>query len=245
MHLVQFFHPGDKLFIFGFSRGAAIARTLANHINKNGIPESITVKYARQWFRDDLIESITGHGKKRNVKIEMLGVWDTVASFGIPGNSINLFKNLTVASNVKRAYHLVSIDENRQPFPVSLMNHESRIKEIWFPGVHSDVGGGYPDHGLADAALRFMINRAKEHGLVVNRLSDFKPDPEGVIHNHSKSRLPKKSRKIEVKKGKAKKPVIHKSALEKKRKSKNRNPAKYAPQPLIDLNGNYRVDNRD
>ena len=153
LDFVQNYRLGDRIYIFGFSRGAAIARTLANHIAKHGVPEIVTAKFVRQLFRDDLLEEVTGKGKKHAVKIEMLGAWDTVAAFGNPTTSINLFKNLSLAPNVKTAYHLMSIDEDREPFQASLMNYNRRVHEIWFPGVHSDVGGGYADHQFADVAL--------------------------------------------------------------------------------------------
>ena len=79
---------------------------------------------------------------------------------------INLFRDLTVAPNIKKAYHLVAIDENRDAFVPSLMNRDpGRIEEVWFPGVHSDVGGGYDPRRLADTTLHYMMARAGEHGV--------------------------------------------------------------------------------
>lgn len=190
--LVTNFRPGDRIFITGFSRGAAIARMLANLIREKGIPEAITISKND----DGKIVDYKNRGKKANVKIEMLGVWDTVASFGIPVRlaridfqKINLFTNLTIASNIKKAYHLVSVDENRDAFQPTLMNHDPRrIQEIWFPGVHSDVGGGYDLRRLADITLEFMIDKARRLGVTFDpdALDEIQPNPDGrgVLHRH-------------------------------------------------------------
>lgn len=121
--LLDSYELDDKLFIFGFSRGAAIARDFANAINDEGIR---TV---------------------RNVPIEMLGLWDTVAAFGIPVDiiglptqSTNLGKKLDVPSNVSKTYHLLSIDEKRAPFIPTLVEAATNVEEVWFAGVHADVG---------------------------------------------------------------------------------------------------------
>ena len=189
---VEQYRPGDRLFITGFSRGAAVARMLANLINEKGIPESITVT------RDNRLKvtDFENRGSKTPVEIEMLGVWDTVGAtgipvdlFGLPFQKVDLFADLDVAPNVKKAVHLVSVDENRDAFTPSLMNHEpGRIEEVWFPGVHSDVGGGYEMHRLGDITLEFMIDRARRAGLEFDKdaLSEIVPNPEGigVIHRH-------------------------------------------------------------
>ena len=186
------YRPGDRVFIFGFNRGAAIARMLAMKVQKEGIPESITI------IKDDRgqFEDYESHGKAANIDVEMLGVWDTVASFGIPVNlfgipfqKINLFRDFTVAKNVKKAYHLLAIDENRDAFEPTLMNHDpKRIEEVWFSGVHSDVGGGYDKRRLADITLHYMIERARKHGLAffeeaVEEVAE-NPKGAGVLHAH-------------------------------------------------------------
>ncbi len=161
--------PGDEIFIVGFSRGAAICRTLANSIHKEGIPETIKIVHKDKAF----CECRPAKGAKlHRPQIEMLGLFDTVASFGVgadiagmPFHKINLFKNFTIAPNIKQAYHLLSIDEQRDAFLPTLMNAEDRVSETWFAGVHTDVGGGYAEHGLSDITLTYLINRARSHGL--------------------------------------------------------------------------------
>jgi uncharacterized protein (DUF2235 family) len=186
------YESGDDIYIFGFSRGAAIARILASHIAKEGL--------------------VTKRGHQ-NVNIAMLGVWDTVASFGKPNLhdsqqpiSDVLFENRTIAQNIQQAYHLVAVDETRLAFRPTLMNAIDRVKEIWFPGVHSDIGGGYQRDGLSDVALSFLIDRARAHGIQfmetpavdLARISseaharielddlDIRPDPLGPLHLHQR-----------------------------------------------------------
>ncbi len=141
--LNQVHKDGDEIYIFGFSRGAAIARIFAaKYIDKR--------------------------------KVTFLGVFDTVAATKgsldlsrgtLPASGI-LFENGTLGKHVMNAVHLVSIDEKRLAFQPTLFNKdEKRIREIWFAGVHSDVGGGYWFDGLSDVTLEFMCDCASLAGL--------------------------------------------------------------------------------
>lgn len=179
--LNQAYRPGDRLFLFGFSRGAAIARMLAVEINQQGL--------GGQW-----------------VAVEMLGVWDTVASFGVPLDvlgiplqQVNLFKNFTIARNIKKAWHLLAVDEDRVPFRPTPMNFAVNIEEIWFPGEHNNVGGGWPDSRLSDISLKFMIDRASERGLRFRpeALAALRPNPLGQIYP-SLLQLPREPRPLRV-----------------------------------------------
>lgn len=127
----------DEIYIFGFSRGAAIARTFAAKIGR---------------------------------KVKFIGVFDTVAATRgsldlnpdtYPASGI-IFENGTMGAHIEKAVHLVSIDEKRIAFQPTLFNKDNRITEVWFAGVHSDVGGGYWFDGLSDITLKFMIDRIKE-----------------------------------------------------------------------------------
>ncbi len=134
---------GDKLVVFGFSRGAALARKFASII-------------------------LAANSK---VRVSFLGVFDTVAAMsGIhrKGERISsdvVFENGTLNERIEKAVHIVSIDEYRVPFTPTLINADEknpeRITEVWFPGVHSDVGGGYWFDGLSDIALEFMIKQCR------------------------------------------------------------------------------------
>lgn len=128
----------DYIVVTGFSRGAALARRFASIIN----------------------------GQVHNKKIIIEGVFDTVASIGVPNlkkedrpsTDVVFEHGHTLPSNVLKALHIVSMDDKRKAFQPTLMNKDDRVTEIWFPGAHSDVGGGYNFDGLSDNALRFYLD---------------------------------------------------------------------------------------
>jgi hypothetical protein len=109
-----------------------------------------------------------------DVTIRCIGVWDTVGALGIP---VNLFKkfthrrhafhDVTLSSRIENAFHALAIDERRKPFAPSLWEQpvsdlqKTWLEQAWFAGVHSNVGGGYPDAGLSDQAFRWMVGRVK------------------------------------------------------------------------------------
>lgn len=146
------YNDGDEIYIFGFSRGAAIARIFAaKHIG--------------------------------NHKVKFLGLFDTVAAIRnsldlkrgtFPASEI-LFENCTLGKSVEKALHLLAIDEKRLAFQPTLFNKDKkRISEIWFAGVHSDIGGGYWFDGLSDITLQYMLNQAKLEGLIFLKPSQIK-----------------------------------------------------------------------
>src|SRR5437588_4143574 len=206
--LVANYEPGDAIYLFGFSRGAFTARSIGGMIRRCGILRRDRVKLypeakalyrsgvsaddprARQFRQANAIEDDTA--------IQCVGVWDTVGALGIP---IGVFKNINakefqfhdtaLSHAVKFAFHALSVDERRGPFKPTLWDSApaagQTVQQAWFAGVHSDVGGGYPEHGLSDDALLWMIDCAKTAGLefdngVVNALGT-KPDPLQDMHN--------------------------------------------------------------
>jgi Uncharacterized alpha/beta hydrolase domain (DUF2235) len=169
---VENWRPGDRIFIFGFSRGAAIARVLANWIcDTHGLPASAKIECLFMWTAKDVATGLTVEEPRKHGKpeVEFLGLWDTVAAFGIPWDKDEPF-DLRLAPGVKKALHLVSIDEERKAFDVTLLDHdpqnEERVEEVWFAGAHKNVGGGLADKRLSDITLKFMLNRVQaKHGL--------------------------------------------------------------------------------
>lgn len=141
------FAAGDRdIDIVGFSRGAALAVHFANVLGDG-------VKFGA--FRDV-------------PPVRFLGVFDVVAAFGIPidlgfsFNRINLGYKLGLSKVVKNCYHALALDESRKAF------RPTRVKggcEVWFRGVHSDVGGGNNNIALNDIALRWMLRKAIACGL--------------------------------------------------------------------------------
>ncbi|MEI6211729.1 MAG: DUF2235 domain-containing protein [bacterium] len=187
--ILKEYKPGDNLFILGFSRGAACARRLCALLadpQAGGLWSKISITWHRFSNRitrqaENRFASYETGGQRLAAKVGFLGCWDTVGAFILPtrfpqsprlDRFVNWwtslrqrwrgdvpFQNLTVAAIVERAVHCVAIDETRNAFLPTLMNAEERVEEVWFPGVHSDVGGGYRRDALGRITLAFMINR--------------------------------------------------------------------------------------
>lgn len=163
LDLVRVYQPGDRVFIFGFSRGAAIARMLARTIDLRGAPRSVwTLRlFGGHW-------PIWRSRSSQPVAVDVLGCWDTVGSFGVAKTiaginfqQMNMFADLTVPDSVRRAYHLVALDEMRDSFEPTLMDADplrpERIVEVWFSGDHANIGGGWATDRLSDLTLDFML----------------------------------------------------------------------------------------
>jgi len=157
-NLKKMYQEGDKVYIFGFSRGAATARLFASYLSKDA----------------NKISGITP-------AIALLGVFDTVVMSSDIGRNEDI-KNLDVESeekkrksslpeNVARAVHLVSIDDHREPFKPTLFNEDDRVTEVWCTGVHSDVGGGYYHDGLSDTYLMAMMKEAELAGMKARKIT--------------------------------------------------------------------------
>jgi len=175
--LVEFYNTPDptgenqQIDVIGFSRGAALARTFVNYINSKG---------------GVLLTGPDGRptGVVCPVKIRFLGLFDTVASFGWPGNNVNWGQNLTIPLNVENVRHAVALDEKRRMFPLSsvLSNPNNpladpRIVEMGFAGAHSDIGGGYADGDLSNLALMWMHGEGLTVGVPFGPLA---PEDVGV-----------------------------------------------------------------
>lgn len=189
--IVQNYEPDDELFFFGFSRGAFTARSTAGFVRNAGIlrpdyVDRVDEAYALYRSRTD---TKTPRGREATLfrrsysyetRIRFIGVWDTVGALGIPVDGLNLvtlfnrrfkFHNTDLSTSVDYAYHALAIDEQRKPFSPTLWNQQNDapksqvVQQVWFPGVHSDIGGGYEDHALSDVALLWMVDRARSCGL--------------------------------------------------------------------------------
>jgi len=143
----KFREAGDvALDVVGFSRGAALALDFCNEL-QDRYPVA----------------------KHPQVRVRFLALFDVVGSFGIPGNSANPFKDLRLADNVEQCCHAMALDESRDLFPLTRVKARDgsdaakagRLHEVWFRGVHSDVGGGNGKLGLSSLALVWMMRRAE------------------------------------------------------------------------------------
>jgi len=174
----------NKVFIFGFSRGSYAARRLAGLIALCGVPKKAAdVEVAWGMYLNGDTASIAELKQQQrlfDISIEVLGVWDTVKTTTDPDFNDNKLPKCVVAG-----YHAMAIDEKRKFFPVLKWNQESRVTQMWFSGVHSDVGGGYKETGLSDIALQWMIDHAYRHGLRVklSAMKALKKNPLGTLHD--------------------------------------------------------------
>jgi uncharacterized protein (DUF2235 family) len=188
--IAHVYEPDDQIFIFGFSRGAFTARSLAGMIAICGLPtaafDNNLTDAAFQAYRNRdpkqraaLLTALTAKYALFDAKLTMVGVWDTVGSLGIPaliGDVDPLvygFLDTNLHPDVLNAYHALSIDERRKEFPPTLWTPPDPpvpgqvLEQVWFAGVHCDVGGGYPETGLSDITLSWMLGKAKNLGLVI------------------------------------------------------------------------------
>ena len=145
-HLCQAWADGDHTIdIVGFSRGAATTLDFCHHLQERGI---------RKPGSDEVVEP--------NPKIRFLGVWDVVAGFGLAnlGNTaLNIGHHLFVPkANLQYCFHALAIDERRPSFLPTRLHGAC---EVWFRGVHSDIGGGNTNRGLNDVSLKWMMSKAK------------------------------------------------------------------------------------
>ena len=205
--IVHNYDAGDQLFFFGFSRGAYTVRSLAGFIRNCGLlrrPHAHRIGEAFKLYRKRTKASGPNESEAKAFRrryavaditpIEFVGAWDTVGSLGIPvpfWGTLNdrkfLFHDTEPSKIVQHARHAVSIDENREDFKPVLWSAKPSIdlQQVWFAGVHSDVGGGYKNHGLSDCASHWMVQEAASFGLQFEShfLDTIKPKPSSKMHN--------------------------------------------------------------
>jgi len=174
--LMQNYQEGDEIFVFGFSRGAYSARVLAAMLYKVGLlgtGNEELVPFAWDTFAREMNKDMyTGfrHTFARRVEVAFLGVWDTVSSVGWLWDPKH-YQFTRDNPIVKTFRHAVSLDERRAKFRQNLWKADpptgQDVLEVWFPGVHCDVGGGYKEEeaGLSKIALQWMVREAKAAGL--------------------------------------------------------------------------------
>jgi hypothetical protein len=179
MFIAQNYVPGDQIFVFGFSRGAFTARSLCGFIGSVGILKRWSLnKVAEAWgyYRrggnrtsQEFCERTPGAACHGTVRVDFLGVWDTVGALGVPTGLGELapeyqFHDTSPSACVLRARHALAIDEHRDEFVPTFWTGDNPrdldIQQVWFAGAHADIGGGYGPDGLADIPLRWMAEEA-------------------------------------------------------------------------------------
>jgi len=223
--LCRNYQPGDQIYAFGFSRGAFTIRIVVGLVLNQGL-----VKFANETeldkkahaayraYRHDkypawnlqypfrlarfLLDKLFYTSCERPVAaIEFVGVWDTVAAYGLPIDEMTRgvsewiwpleMPNKDFNKKIRKARHALAIDDERATFhPVlwdedhsntkpsgkSRSTSDEQLLQVWFAGVHSNVGGGYPDDSLANISLAWMMGEAKAAGLLFKDMPDDEPD---------------------------------------------------------------------
>ncbi len=221
--LSSHYRSGDRLFLFGYSRGAYTARSLAGLLGLCGVPDPERCAAAGLSVADIALEGMTIYRRPRGAErteraarhvetfavpqatadhpgpatpaaadrqpgpaapahpcqVHFVGVWDTVGALGVPVTWLNWigarrhrFHDVRLDRHIRHACHAVAIDEGRRPFAPTLWANRpaagQQVEQLWFPGVHSDVGGGRPSTALSDRALLWMWARAHAAGLALD-----------------------------------------------------------------------------
>lgn len=189
-YLMEQYDEGDKVYLFGFSRGAFTVRALAGLLHRCGLLQRGSenlIPYATKMYMRNA-PKLAGDFKRtfaRPCPVHFLGVWDTVKSVGLFRNP--RFPNSALNPDVAHARHAISIDEARSHYRPNFISPApgQDVRQVWFAGVHSDVGGGYKEAGLANISLHWMAREAANAGLLVDvtRLEAYPPDVKGKLHN--------------------------------------------------------------
>jgi uncharacterized protein (DUF2235 family) len=194
-YLMETWEPGDRVFLFGFSRGAYTVRVAAGLLyalgllprnNPNLVPYVIrlfgslrgsdTDGGSNYWklcnqFRWTFARQVVHGDNQRHFPAHFLGVWDTVSSVGWVWDP-KTYPYTRCNPGIAVVRHAVSLDERRCFFRQNLVEPATGqdCRELWFPGAHADVGGGYPavDGSLWRPAFEWMVNEGKAAGLLVD-----------------------------------------------------------------------------
>jgi len=188
--LAERYRPDDRIYGFGFSRGAFAIRSLAGFIDLAGMP-----KQPRALKEEEILEIYDAYmdgklvDKARygtiDTMIDFIGVWDTVGALAF-GRTLGNFHRIN-PGNVKRVAHALALDEERARFEPSYWDPPAtattQVDEVWFSGCHTNIGGGYVDANLSNIALFWMLQSARDAGLPLDSRGiagfDLK-DPRGL-----------------------------------------------------------------
>jgi uncharacterized protein (DUF2235 family) len=255
--IINNYEQGDELFLFGFSRGAFTVRSLSGLIRNSGIlkvenmnlvPKAYGIYRSRHpRYQPREVEATLFRktfAVEETTRIKFIGVWDTVGALGNPlilkgfGNKKNQFHDTDLSSRINNAFHALAIDEKRKNFVATLWHQQPHsvgqvLEQVWFPGVHSDVGGGIPESGLSDIALQWMLTKAQSCNLNFDSFG-INPDPRAAMHESYKGfytlqpKLFRPMDKVDPKEGNTNESV-HPAVVE-----RYKNDTTYRPENLVD-----------
>ena len=246
------FEADDRIFLFGFSRGAATVRSLSSFIHYFGIlpksrPELIKHAYkiykkhkhkiadfAHQHHTMPKADDFVRRHHTLWTRIKFIGCFDTVAALGLPSKTASAvlnkipgfrheFHDFFLSESIENAYHAIAIDEERKTFLPVLWDADvktyQRLRQVWFSGMHTDVGGGYEEQELSDIPLVWMTQMAVEHGLLIYNKYDvpIKERADGTLHDSLDTRFAKMIFPKQIRSWGSKrpdKPVVHQSVLD-------------------------------
>ncbi|UPT97723.1 DUF2235 domain-containing protein [Bradyrhizobium barranii subsp. apii] len=223
--LCRNYQAGDKIYGFGFSRGAFTIRVaiglildqgLVNFANEGELDRKTKAAYRayRQarfpglnlfypfLYLRYLLDKRFYKPREREVdSIEFLGLWDTVAAYGLPVDEMTRgvnrwimpleLPNTDFSGRILKARHALAIDDERATFHPVLWDEnatntqaagaqrdtrDETLLQVWFTGMHANVGGGYPDDSLANVSLSWILAEARQAGLVFKTIARAEPD---------------------------------------------------------------------
>ena len=188
-YVVHNYAPGDRIFLFGYSRGAYTVRALCGLINNCGIVRPADAPLIAETWRiykspaeenhpnGEAATAFRERHSHPSRAVHFVGVWDTVGALGIPFGLMGLFDgddefyDNRMGANIGTARHALAIDERRADFEPTLWQPRDGVdlKQVWFAGSHGDVGGGSPPDPdgarIADVAFEWMLDEAALAGL--------------------------------------------------------------------------------
>ncbi|KDQ63600.1 hypothetical protein JAAARDRAFT_29622 [Jaapia argillacea MUCL 33604] len=213
------YHPGDEIYLFGFSRGAYTARMIADLIGEIGVMDRRDLDHFAEIFvacqergktndpakiaqldatlapwTSPLSPGRVNAGADSGVfTVKCVGVFDTVGSFGLPGEltlksqkirNVFGFKDTFLGEHVERAYHALALNETRKDFNCAKFYQTPNgrrkgqvLKQCWFAGSHADIGGGWEAHDLADLTLTWMVSNVGDMLSIDYKYLFTLPDP--------------------------------------------------------------------